>query len=140
MKNIRTYLVYFWLTCLSTLCFLSQANAQGVIDDFGYVSYSVKLGESSVNFHVYAKRKSFSQKKPLFLYLQGSGAEPIFQKSEKGVLNQLFIGPQEVGDEYVYVVIDKPAVPFVSNSEFETPQQYHDLLTGAVNEAKISAD
>ncbi len=132
MKNIRFYPLYFWLTCLSTLCFLSQANAQQqqiTVDDFGYVSYSVKLGESSVNFHVYAKGKSFSQKKPLFLYLQGSGAEPIFQKSEKGVLNQLFIGPQEVGDEYVYVVIDKPAVPFVSNSEFETPQQYHDLLT-----------
>lgn len=126
---MKIYSVYLLLNLLFLLSAVTQSNGQNAPDQFGYIAYSVKVRGNLINFHVYARENSLSRKKPLFIYLQGSGAEPIFQKSDRGTLNQLFISPKDVRDQYYYVVIDKPAIPFVSSGKFEVPQQYHDLLT-----------
>ena len=137
--KIKIYSIYFLFICLLVFSVFSQTNAQGVVNEFGYISYSVKLRNSSINYHIYAEENSLSLKKPLFVYLQGSGGEPIFQKSDKGTLNQLFISPKDIGKEYYYVVINKPAVPFVSTGNFEAPQQYYDLLTRWYRAEAVSA-
>jgi pimeloyl-ACP methyl ester carboxylesterase len=116
-------------------CFLSTAllsisiGAQAV-SEADFKSFSIKDQDDEINYHVFAKDVDFSQKKPLFLFLEGSGPRPIFRRARNSTSNALFIGPPLIGDKYHYVVLSKPGIPFFVEGEGgPPPQKYHDLMS-----------
>ena len=70
-----------------------------------------KIGE--VNY--YLSTDTTSTKKPLLVYLDGSGAYPLFQKINAGIGSTVVIDFQNLRNKYKILLISKPGVPFVDS-------------------------
>ena len=91
------------------------------------------LGE--VNY--YLSTDSTNTKKPLLVYLDGSGAYPLFQKIDAGIGSTVVIDFQNLRNNYTIVLISKPGVPFVDSVQsdengfpiYEEPIEYRKNLS-----------
>jgi pimeloyl-ACP methyl ester carboxylesterase len=103
---------------------------------FGFLAYQLKeeeLGE--VNY--YLSTDTTETKKPLLIYLDGSGSFPLFQEVENGFGSTVAIDLQNLRKEYRIVLISKPGVPFadtVDNDEngfpvYKEPTEYTEKLS-----------
>lgn len=105
MRNILTILlgIFIGINC----------NAQTITPNLlGFNEYKLQeeeLGE--VNY--YLSSDSANIKKPLLLYLDGSGAFPLFQKTQNGIGSTVVINFQKLRNDYRILIISKPSIPFV---------------------------
>ena len=82
----------------------------------GFEEYTLEneqLGE--VNY--YLSSDSTNTKKPLLVYLDGSGAFPLFQKLDAGIGSTVVVNFQELRNNYRILLISKPGIPFVDKVE-----------------------
>ncbi len=90
---------------------------------------------SEVNY--YLSIDSTNSKKPLLVYLDGSGAYPLFQKIDAGIGSTVVIDFQKLNKEYKILLISKPGVPFVDSVQndengfpvYEEPIEYRKNLS-----------
>ncbi|MEL6124570.1 MAG: hypothetical protein AAFR14_12720, partial [Bacteroidota bacterium] len=77
----------------------------------GFDEYQIdskKYGE--INYYI--SSDTTSHPKPLLVYLDGSGADPLFQKMESGIASTVVIDFQHLQTEYRILFISKPGIPF----------------------------
>ncbi len=135
----------------SILLFLAafcQLNAQTITPEkMGFKHFTINdksLGE--INYYI--SSKDIDKSKPILLYLDGSGALPLFQYTEKGIGSSVVIDFQNLPNEYHVILISKPGVPFVDSAKkdiqtgypvYETPKTYTEKLSldWRVNSAKL---
>ena len=85
--------------------------------DFKFQTFSIKDGSEVIDFYIYSE-DSILSKKPIFLYLQGSGPNSIFSKDNNGEISQSFIlPPKMVSKNYHFVIIGKPGTPFINDEK-----------------------
>ncbi len=87
-------------------------------DDLGFNSYSItnkELGE--INYYV--SKNDSNIEKPILLYLDGSGAFPLFQQMKNGIGSTVIIDFQNLSKKFTIVLISKPNVPFIDSVKTE---------------------
>lgn len=109
------------LMLLFGLTNLAKAN------DFGFTHFEIPAEPISINYHVLSSDGKFTNKKPLILFLQGSGPKPIFWKSGDKTTTPIAFSREQLKSFY-FVVIRKPGMPFYAGSDFKVPKIYHELL------------
>ncbi len=109
---------------MGLLFFSAILNAQAIDPArLGFEAHQLKtqtLGE--VNYYLTATTDDTP--KPLLVYLDGSGADPLFQQVEGGITSTIALNYQQLLDAYRVLVISKPGVPFIgelSVAEEEVP-------------------
>lgn len=125
-KNIlKTLSVILSLFIFCSIQIFAQTEAE-MLKEFGFKAFQIKgrCGED-INFYVSSYSKMFLKKKPLFISIQGSGAQPIFWKNKKSGLSGGFFMPpdkpfgglKELNTDYYYVIVAKPGFSFWSNED-----------------------
>ena len=112
-------------------------QAQNITPELlGFEEYSQQVGEfGKVNY--YLSSDSTDVKKPLLVYLDGSGAFPLFQKLDAGIGSTVVIDFNNLRNKYKILLISKPGVPFVDLVEsdengfpfYEEPVEYRENLS-----------
>jgi len=81
-----------------------------------YQLYHKKIG--AVDFHTSGEGPD----KPLLIYLDGSGAYPLFQKVSQGMASTVMLDIKKVTEKYCLVLISKPSVAFIDSTSMNNPQ------------------
>lgn len=88
--------------------------------DFGKINYYISLDKSG-------------KKKPLLVYLDGSGSDPIFQETNSGIGSTIAFDYQNLAKDFTLLLICKPGVPFFTKVEgderFPAPKTYTERLS-----------
>lgn len=126
------------LICLYvSISFLTLQAQTYTPQQLGWKSFSIEtefLGK--VNYFVTAQK--IDEKKPLLVYLDGSGAMPLFQYTDKGIGSSVALPYRELSDNYHFVIISKPGVPFIDSVGrdpisgaplYEPPKEYDKRLS-----------
>lgn len=99
-----------------------------------YTLFSKQTG--TVNFFV--TEKEINKKKPVLLYLDGSGAYPLFQFTVRGIGSTVPIDYKKLAEKYHVILISKPGVPFIDSVKmdartgypiYKTPEEYNKKLS-----------
>ena len=77
------------------------------------------------------------ENKPLLVYLDGSGAFPLFQQLEQGIASTVVINYQQLQEKYKVILISKPGVPFLDKvgrapngfPTYDAPKEYIKTLS-----------
>lgn len=119
---------------LPVLCLITCAAFGQKLTSNGFKHYTVTSAETgTVNFYV----KGDGADKPLLLYLDGSGAYPLFQKMKQGMASTVILNLKKVTEKYCVVLISKPGVAFIDSthteasfgSQPEEPELYRKTLS-----------
>lgn len=129
MKRI----VLFLILIQSVINAYPQSITPEVVGFQEYKLIDDTLGE--VNY--YLSTDSTNTKKPLLVYLDGSGAYPLFQKINAGIGSTVVIDFQNLRNRYKILLISKPGVPFVDSVQsdengfpiYEEPIEYRKNLS-----------
>jgi len=132
MKRIAFYVSVTFFLALSL-------KAQNTPEDFGFREYLI-FDEELDTIRFYISTKDSNNKKPVIVYLQGSGAGPLFYKynmSDRGYCSVVCLQQKEIKDKYHLVLIGKPGEPFFKILEkdstgrplIEPTEKYNKLLT-----------
>jgi len=139
----RNLLLIFLISVLS-----ANSIAQSITpEQLGFKAYTIqssKYGE--INYYVTTNK--IDEQKPVLLYLDGSGAFPLFQKTGNGIRSAVALDFQQLSDRYHIVLISKPGVPFFDivtrdertrEPQYETPAEYSKRLSldWRVNSARL---
>jgi pimeloyl-ACP methyl ester carboxylesterase len=136
--------IVFSIAAIFSLSYDGQAQ-QITPDKIGFTPFSFtdkELGE--VNYYI--SSKSIEEKKPVLLYLDGSGAYPLFQYTDKGIASSVAFDYNALAEQYHVILISKPGVPFIDTVSrdsmtgypyYPEPKEYIDrlLLDWRVNAA-----
>ncbi|MCG8335251.1 MAG: hypothetical protein MJE63_12075 [Proteobacteria bacterium] len=105
------------------LGFASFAKA----NNFGFTHFQIAAEPIPINYHVLAYDGKFINRKPVILFLQGSGPKPIFWKKGAQTTTPIAFSREQLRNFY-FVIIRKPGMPFYADSDFKVPKIYHKLL------------
>lgn len=97
---------------LALLGFLLHSKVDGQVTDtrFGFKSFIIASKQyGTVEYHVSVD--SMDIRKPVLIYLDGSGAYPLFQYMKQGVGSTVPLKINELSKKYHIVLISKPGVP-----------------------------
>lgn len=104
---------------------------------FGFEAYSFEEKElGKVSY--YLSQDTSSKQKPLLVYLDGSGPEPLFQEMGAGRFGStVVINFQELSKSFRILLISKPGVPFVDKvlndengvPDYPAPEHYRQKLS-----------
>ncbi len=104
-------------------------NAQSYTpESFGFKPYSFKDNElGTVNYYVSLNK--IETPKPLLVYIDGSGATPIFsvlnkQDGSTRISSGIPFNIQKLSDQFHVVVISKPSIPFVDCLMVESMKEF----------------
>lgn len=96
-------------------------------DDFGFTHFQIAAEPIVINYHVLLSDGKTESKKPVIVFLQGSGPYPIFWKSGDNTATTVVFSKEQLKG-YYFVVISKPGIPFYGDSNDEVPRVYHELM------------
>ena len=114
-----------------------NCNAQTITPELlGFEEFKLQeeqLGE----IYYYLSSDNTNIRKPLLVYLDGSGAFPLFQKIQNGIGSTVVIDFQKLKSDYRILLISKPGIPFMDtiiNNEngfpiYKAPKDYTERLS-----------
>lgn len=126
-------------TCLALLlllCCTIQLHAQKP-EQLGYKPFTIKDGKLG-EVHYYVSQKNIDKPLGILLYIDGSGAFPLFQHTARGTMSTIPLDMQAMGDKYHVIIISKPGVPFIDSVQrdpvtgaptYNAPQEYTQRLS-----------
>jgi hypothetical protein len=130
MKKFITAVIFLFAAQL-------LVNAQNKDSRFGFKSFEIndkKYGK--ILYHVSAA--GLHEKKPVLLYLDGSGPMPLFQYTPRGIGSTVPLNTNELSKKYHLVLISKPGVPFIDSvstdpatgmPQYDAPAAYDEQLS-----------
>ncbi len=126
-----------YLIILLSISFIKLQAQTYTPEQLGWKSFSVEIEAlGKVNYFVTAQK--IDDKKPLLLYLDGSGAMPLFQYTDRGIGSSVALPYRERSDTYHFVIISKPGIPFIDSVGrdpvsgaplYEAPTEYDKRLS-----------
>ncbi len=87
----------------------------------------------------YVRHDGKDRRKPLLVYLDGSGPIPLFQYSDGQIGSTVPIQGREFAEAFNILLISKPGVPFIDKMEM-TPNQMPDYPAPPEYEKRLSLD
>lgn len=117
--------LFILLITLFTLSYKnSVAQQTNVAEKIGWKSFSINTKDMGV-INYYITNNKIDTKKPILLYLDGSGPYPLYQYSTRGIGSTVPIDYKNLSEKYHVVLISKPGIPFIDSV-------YRDLKTGSL--------
>lgn len=97
---------------------------------FGFAPFSIESGVGTVNFFVSTAGRPLAteEKRPLFLYLQGSGPSAIFYGDLNRLGSSVIYDARELPDHH-FVVISKPGLDFHEVEKEVASDEYDEKLS-----------
>lgn len=126
-----------FLSGIFILVSLTGVSQEITPEKLGFKHYYI-TSDSLGEINYYVSNNGIEKKKPVLLYLDGSGANPLFQYTEKGIGSTVILDFKELSKNYHVVLISKPGIPFIDsvkmNEEagfpiYEHPQEYKKRLS-----------
>lgn len=114
--DMKTQFVTLLLVLASSSIF---SQAKYTPEKLGWKPYQIndkKLG--TINYYVSSNK--IEEKKPLLVYLDGSGNLPLYQIMERGVGGTIALNLKELSKTYHIVVLSKPGIPFIDTVKMES--------------------
>ncbi|MBK6571354.1 MAG: hypothetical protein KA251_06365 [Saprospiraceae bacterium] len=118
--QLKTHILVFLL-----MASFSQASHSQAVnpEKYGFKNHSLVTKDlGTVNYYVSTPKSS--QKKPLLLYVDGSGPMPLFQLVEKGTASTVPFDYRKLSEYYHIVLISKPGVPFADSVKRDPEHGY----------------
>ncbi len=122
------------LLCLFTMTFYAQEITP---ERMGFTAHTIQ-DEHLGDIHYYITSKNNNQKKPVLLYLDGSGPYPLFQKTSNGIGTSVLLDCRALAEDYHVVLLSKPGVPFYDEvimdpstgyPKYKAPKEYKQRLS-----------
>lgn len=128
MKKIFIFYSLFFLVN----CSYSQDKIS--LENLGFEHHTITIKGDTINYYL---TKSRNEKLPLLVYLDGSGAFPLFQQMKQGIGSTVVIDFQNLKKQYRILLISKPNIPFIDSVSFgkngfpiyKAPKKYHQKLS-----------
>lgn len=129
---MRKFLLLFTLMYVFTQVFGQTYTPQ----QLGFEARKVESNDlGDVNYYITPSADDKSN--PLLVYLDGSGAFPLFQKVSQGIGSTVVLNYNELAANYRVVLISKPGIPFMDEvgadengfPVYEAPKEYHQRLS-----------
>lgn len=101
-------------------------------EDFNFFERKIISKNDTIHYYVFGEEEKVSkQKKPLLIYLQGSGAAPIITTKNDGSpqSSSLMLYPKMVNEQFHYVVIGKPGIKFADSLNTPIPDRYYEKMS-----------
>ncbi len=112
------------------LLFISLLTQGQSIEQFGFIEKSIQSKNDTISYYIFGNTETIKSKRPLLLFLQGSGADPIFKIDENGsISSSLILPPQMIENNFHYVVIGKPGCQFVDTYDAKPSEKYHQTMS-----------
>ncbi|MEM9931239.1 MAG: hypothetical protein AAF840_15590, partial [Bacteroidota bacterium] len=107
--------IVFYMVLLSG--FGMEVEAQKITpQQLGFEPYELVTNElGTVNYYLTPDTGAF--RKPLLVYLDGSGPFPLFQEVPQGIGSTVVFDFQRLRQEFRILLISKPGVPFIDKVE-----------------------
>lgn len=132
-RNLKTIVSLLFFTLL-----LLNAKAQELSPEMlGLKAFAID-DEVLGRIDYYVSANKIEDKKPVLLYLDGSGAYPLFQHTSQGIGSSVIIDFRSLANSYHVVMISKPGVPLIDSVGFDpqigiplypVPQLYSEKLS-----------
>lgn len=127
----KKWILIFWLLHSSYL-FAQEISPEKL----GFTEVVLK-DKNLGDIHYYITKCGEKENKPVLLYLDGSGAYPLFQYTERGLGSSVPFDFKKISEEYHLVIISKPGVPFCDSvkmsdygyPEYPVPEEYKKRLS-----------
>lgn len=126
-----------FLSVLFIFISLAAISQEITAEKLGFRHYSI-ASDSLGEINYYISSNDIEKKKPVLLYLDGSGANPLFQYTERGIGSTVVLDFTKLSESYHIVLISKPGVPFIDSVKmnkdvgfpiYEHPQEYKKRLS-----------
>ncbi len=130
--NLKCLVPFLGLVLFSNTSFAQTIDPA----QLGFEAYQLKTDELGV-VNYYLTPSTDDEPKPLMVYLDGSGADPLFQQVEQGISSTIAMDYQQLSKNYQVLVISKPGVPFIGKgplsvagySDYKEPVAYTERLS-----------
>jgi pimeloyl-ACP methyl ester carboxylesterase len=121
-----------WYLLLSLALFTSvpllAADSSITPESIGLTALHLSTPAGRVDYFVSTEALKAGPRKPLFVFIQGSGPQPLFEVREQDgrrmVRSSMMIRPKTVAADFWYVVLSKPGIPFLLTGPFTPPPEY----------------
>lgn len=131
--------VKFVLVNLVFLCCTAVSAQQYTPEQLGWKEFSIQHKELGV-VNYYVTSNMIDKKKPILLYLDGSGSYPLYQYSERGIGSSVPLDYRTLSADYHLIIISKPGVPFLDTITMDSVTGYPLYETPAEYDKKLSLD
>lgn len=114
----------FYMILIPVLLFQIASAEKFSLKRLGYKHYSVQhpsLGK--INYYV--SLNQIDKRKPILLYLDGSGASPLFQYTNNGLASTVPFDAKKTSNTFHVVLISKPGVPFLDSMQHDEQGRPH---------------
>ncbi len=134
IKNVKA-MKYLYL--IIVLIWSFAATAQELTPEKLGLEAGVIKDKQLGQINYYLTKNEEKTKKPLLIYLDGSGFLPLFQKMGQGVGSVVALDLKELQKEYRVLLISKPDIPFIDEvtmtshgyPDYQAPAGYHKKLS-----------
>jgi hypothetical protein len=126
-SKVKLFLVY-----IAMMSYVHISAQQYTPEQLGWKEFSIHQKDLGVvNYYVTANM--VDKKKPILLYLDGSGSYPLYQYSERGIGSSVPLDYRTLSADYHIIIISKPGVPFLDTITmdsmtgyplYDTPEEY----------------
>lgn len=116
---MRTIILFVSILLITSAKSFAQ-SANPINDWQSFTLESDSLG--TIKYHV--TKNKLDQRKPVFLYLDGSGGYPLIQVMENRIGSSIAIPYHQLSEKYHVVVISKPGVPFADTMKLDPIRKY----------------
>ena len=99
--------------------------------DYGFRHFQMIYEKDTVDILIKSKKGEENKKKPLFLFCQGSQAQPLIKYSEHGVYGIFPFRTDSLESVYHLAIISKPYIPLIADAKtLDRSMVYNDPVTG----------
>lgn len=127
MGRSRTWYLLLSFALFTSLS-LRAADSTITPESLGLTAQHLTTPVGRVDYFVSSDALKAGPRKPLFVFIQGSGPQPLFDVREQDgrrlVSSSMMIRPKTVTADFRYVVLSKPGIPFLVTGPFTPPPEY----------------
>lgn len=95
-----------------------------------YKHFSISKKNDTINYHIYSQ-KDLKETDGIILFIQGSGAEPLFKITKengfKTIKSKVPFNLDKIPENFAFVVVSKKCLPFsTENKDFKVPTCFYE--------------
>src|ERR1035437_660634 len=107
---MKILLIILFLNVFSNSYLFSQNKKP---EDYGFRHLQTMYQKDTIDILILSKKGEEKNKKPLFLFIQGSLPQPLIKYDEKGIYRVFPFNTDRILNEYHLVIISKPYIPLI---------------------------
>jgi len=134
--NSKFWILIFIIFILSAF---AASGQQLTPEQLGWKSHTINSKEfGTINYYITSQ--DINKQKPVLLYLDGSGALPLYQSMQGGTGSTVPFDTKKLSEKFHLVIISKPGVPFIDSVTMEPGIPYPQYPTPLEYKRRLSLE